>query len=127
MGVGTKKIQALVDVLRQNLLYQVPQPIFVDNESDEPDHILVKIKPNSYRIIRQLIEEHGGWDLSPEQRSQAMQSHDAVAQEAFNGADLTELSMGDLVQMATDCQGVEELSKLGGRIAEELTARRIRQ
>ncbi len=122
-GLGRNKINALVDALRQNFLYQTAKPVFASDEDEMPEHVILKMKPRSYALMMQFIAEHGGWDLSPEQRKQVADQHNEKAAEIFKAEDLSGFEMGDLAQAFDDSEGIEELAGMRGRIEAELDAR----
>ena len=126
-GLGRKKIDALVDHIRRNFLYQSPQAVFSQdaegNDKEVPDYVTLKIKPGSYVAIMQLIQEHGGWDLTHEQKAEVSQKHDAVAKALYESEDLSNFSTGDLTKAWEDSFGIEELAVMRGNIGAELAAR----
>ena len=123
MGLGRNKINALVDVLRRNFLYQTAKPIFASDEDEMPQHVILMMKPQAYISMMQLITEHGGWDLTPEQRQQVMKQHGEKAIDIFKADDLSGFAIGDLAQALDDCQGVSELDSMRIKIEAEMNAR----
>lgn len=109
MGLGRRKIDRLIDLLRMNLLYQTPR---VEGD-DAPRAIHVRLLPAAYAETMALIREHGGWDLSGEQRRDVYRRHEAAAKKAMGDGrdyDLSGLEYGDLAQMWTELDSLGDLS-----------------
>jgi hypothetical protein len=111
MGLGRKKIDRLVDLLRMNLLYQTPR-VEVPPGAVRPIAVHVRLLPGAYAEAMALIREHGGWDLTEDQRREVYRRHEQVTRRAMGDGvnyDLSDLSYGDLAQMWTELQSLGDL------------------
>lgn len=130
IGLTQQQVLNLVDALRRNLLYQTVQPVFLDGQNlDEPDHVIVKIRPKSYEVIMNLIGKAGGWTLPAETKREIEAQSDARRRLAFgNGTDFNfaALTIGDLYAMYEEL-GVadlpDDLNRLRVAVGEEIKDR----
>lgn len=122
-GLNRKEMNELTNLLRKNLLYQTPQPFF-ENEADEnPKWVGVRISGPHYLRVMELIGKVGGWVLSRDQRFAVYRQHEERARCAYGGGvdyDLSDVSFGDLAQMYTELEGIEEMADFHQAIGEVL-------
>ena len=121
------KIATLIDQLRRSLLYQTPQPVFVDPKDEQPNHFLVKLTPRAYATIMDVAGKAGGWSLSEADKKVIEQRSDERARVAYNdGKDFnfSGLSIGELYSMHEETSATPELAAFNKAIAAEIDDRR---
>ena len=118
--------KVLVDCLRKSLLYQTPQPVFLETDADEPEHFVVKIKRGHYAEIMRLIVKAGGWKLPRAATEALLREHEIRARRAHGDGtdyDLSGLSQGDVYSMFAETEGLVEMAKFHAALGEEIEAR----
>lgn len=135
MGLSKSETFKLVDALRRSLLYQTPSPVFLESNSEgetpnaeaPPDHYILKLKFAHYMIVMQLIQKHGGWDLSGDQRADMIRKHEERARRAYGDGtryDFSDLSLGDLCLMQTETAKMPELAPFHAALGDEILDRK---
>ncbi len=112
----------LVDLLRRNLLYQTPRPIF-SGEDEQPSHVEMRLVFGHQQRILELINKAGGWVMKTEDRTEILRKHEAASRKAYgdgNDYDLGHLAYGDLVAMRDELTGVDEMQPFRKAIEAEL-------
>ena len=72
--LNLEKTRELVDLLRKSFLYQLPRPVFVSADADDPTHLIVRMKHTGYERMMDLITEAGGWDLPADKKAELMRA-----------------------------------------------------
>ena len=124
-GLNRKEVRELTTLLRKNLMYQTPQPIFTDPSADNPSHVTVTIVWPHYQRMIFLMRKAGGWVLPPDERAKVMARHEEQARVAVGDGinyDLSHLSYGDLLEMYAELDGVTELAPFRQAIEDALKA-----
>jgi len=122
-GLDRKEYHELANLLRKNMLYQTPKPVFGDNEGDDPVWVDMRFVYRQQQRILELIIKHGGWTLPPDAKKKVLECHDKQAREAYGDGvdyDFSGLSYGELQQMFKELEGVEELIGFRKAIGEVL-------
>ncbi len=113
-GLNKKDSQVLVDLLRKNILYQTPKPIFSNIEDEHPTHVEMRFVFAHHLRVLKLIHKAGGWVLPEHAKVEIMKRHEQAARLAYgDGADydLSHLSYGDMVAMFNELEGISEMSE----------------
>jgi hypothetical protein len=134
--LSRSEVNQLVDALRRQMLYQVPQPVFVDTpgagvpqklEEMEPDHLVLKMRPKAYIAIMQLIGKAGGWTLPEFEKAKMLKEHAARARAALadgRNYDFAKTTDDDLRVMYDELERVPELADFRRAVTDELITRR---
>jgi hypothetical protein len=104
-GLNKKERLELVDLLRKNMVYQTPKPIFADVSDEHPTWVEMRFVFVHQQRILELLHKAGGWVLPPDDKQAILRKHEEKSREAFgNGVDydLSHLSYGDLVEMLNE-------------------------
>lgn len=123
-GLSRKERQELVDLLRRNLLYQTPRPLFAEPGDEHPTWVDVRLVFAHQQRILQLIHRAGGWTLPPEEKKKVLMAHEERARVAYADGvdyDFTGLSYGELVAMYQELEGVAELQQFRKAIGDQIT------
>lgn len=122
-GLVKKERAELVDLLRKNLLYQIPKSIFANPDDDHPTHVEVRMVFSHQQRILQLIHKAGGWVMPPEDRQALLRRHEEAACTAHGDGtnyDFSHLAYGDLIAMHRELEGIEEMTLFREAIEAEL-------
>lgn len=122
-GLNKKERLELVDLLRKNMLYQTPRPVFADASDEHPTHVDLRfVFPHQQRIL-QLLHKAGGWTLPKSEQENILRKHEEAARVAYGDGvdyDLSHLSYGDMLNMYRELEGVEELAPFRDAIKDAL-------
>ena len=122
-GLNRKERIELVNLLRKNMLYQTPRPVFADPDAAEPTHVEMRFVFHHQQRILELIHKAGGWVLCQEDRVALLRRHEEAARRAIGDGvdyDFSHLSYGDLVQMHEELTGIDELKDFRAAIGEAM-------
>ena len=123
-GLTRAERQELVDLLRKNILYQTPRPIFADVDDEHPMHVDLRFLFHHQQRILMLLHKAGGWILPPEEKEKLLKQHEEAARQAHgNGIDydFSHLDYGSLVNMYTELEGIDEMKNFREAIRGELS------
>jgi hypothetical protein len=124
--LANKEVKELVDLLRKNLVYQTPRPLFAALEDEHPTHVEVRMLFQHHQRILELLHKAGGWTLPPDEKAKVMARHEEAARVAYGDGvnyDLSHLSFGDLVGMHAELEGVPEMKPFRDAIADAMKER----
>lgn len=122
-GLNRNERQELVDLLRKNLLYQTPKPVFADPDDEQPTWVDLRMLFNHQQRILQLIHKAGGWVMPPDDKADLLRKHEEAARTAHGDGvnyDFSHLSYGDLVAMHTELEGVDEMALFRAAIGDAM-------
>lgn len=122
-GLNRKERDELVDLLRKNLLYQTPKPVFRDNADAHPTWVDLRFVFTHQQRILLLLHKAGGWTMPKDEKQKLLQKHEEAARTAHGDGidyDFEHLSYGDLVSMHTELEGIEEMALFREAIADEI-------
>lgn len=125
-GLNKKERLELIDLLRRNMIYQTPQPIFANEGDKEPSHVALRFVFLHQQRILVLLDKAGGWVMSPHEKKTVLKRHEESARVAHGDGDydLKPLEYGALVAMHEELEGIEEMDDFRGAIEEEIGNRR---
>lgn len=121
-GLTRKERQELVDLLRKNMLYQTPKPVF-EGDASQPTFVDMRFVFGQQQRILELIVKACGWTLPPEEQEKILLRHEEMSRRAIGDGidyDLSHLDYGALVSMHGELKGIEELAPFRKAIGEEL-------
>lgn len=122
-GLNKAERQELVDLLRKNLLYQTPRPVFVNPDDEHPRWVDMRIVFEHQQRILALLHKAGGWVLPKDEQEKLLHQHEEAARRAHgNGIDydFSHLDYGALVAMHAELKGIDDLKDFRDAIAAEL-------
>lgn len=68
MSLAQQEVDTIVDCLRRNILYQTPEIIMGESDETHPRAVVMRMRPDDYYTVFELIKKAGGWDLTLEQK-----------------------------------------------------------
>lgn len=102
----------LIDLLRRNLLYQTPKPVFEDSEAIDPKFVDLRFVFGQHQQILALIHKAGGWVMSDEDKQRGLDAQKAKIKQVYadgNNFDFSQQTYGELVMMYEELEGVDDL------------------
>lgn len=122
-GLNRKEYRELANLLRKNMLYQTPRPVFADEEDDEPTWVDLRFVFKHQQRILQLLHKHGGWTLPPAEKEKLMRRHEEAARRAYSDGisyDLSHLTYGEMVAMYQELEGIADMKDFRDALGETL-------
>lgn len=122
-GLSRRERRELVELLRRNLMYQTPRPVFASPDEDEPKWVQVRMLTHQHQRVLWLLDKAGGWTLSHEERTGLLDKYDKACRRAYGDGtnyNFSGLEFGDLVAMHSEMEGVAELADFREAIEDAL-------
>lgn len=122
-GLNRKEYRELVNLLRKNMLYQTPKPVFADQGDEQPTWVDLRFVFAHQQRILQLIHKHGGWVMPPDEKKKLLQKHEEAARVAYGDGvdyDLSHLTYGDMVAMHEELKHIDEMVDFRKALAEAI-------
>lgn len=122
-GLNRKEYRELANLLRKNMLYQTPRPVFSSDEDDRPTWVDLRFVFDHQQRILQLLHKHGGWTLPKSEKDNLLRRHEERARAALGDGtdyDLSHLTYGEMVAMYRELDGINELAPFREAIGEAL-------
>lgn len=117
----------LVDLLRKQLLYQTPKPIFRSEDDEHPAMVELRFIFPHYHRIKELLNKAGGWTMTVEDREKQTERQEALIKKCYadgTNYDFSEATYGELLMMLTELEELastdEPLIRFRQAVAEEL-------
>ena len=122
-GLNRKERAELVDLLRKNLIYQTPKPVFREHSDPHPTWVDLRFVFAHHQRILLLLHKAGGWTMPKDEKQKLLQKHEEEARTAHGDGvdyDFEHLSYGDLVAMHVELEGIEEMALFRRAISAEI-------
>lgn len=122
-GLNRREYRELVNLLRKNMLYQTPRPVFADSEDEKPTWVDMRFVFDHQQRILQLLHKHGGWTLPKSEKEKLLAKHEEAARRAYGDGisyDLSHLTYGEMVAMYQELLDINDMIDFREAIREAL-------